>query len=64
MSFPDGENFLWRPTRADPPMCSYWDIVYGDIGMYDLAVMNDILDVHDENRARAEAANESNRDAM
>lgn len=49
-----GEEWLWRPWIAGK--CEYRHMVDGTLGLYDIAVMNDLLDVKDENDARAQAA--------
>lgn len=52
----EGEEWIMRPiTRG---LCKYESLLDGTIGLYDLARMNDALDVQDENEHRARKANE------
>jgi hypothetical protein len=36
--------------------CEYVHMIDGTLSLYDIAVMNDLLDVREENDARAQAA--------
>jgi hypothetical protein len=47
---PDGEGYLLRPVGAQ--MCRYESLLDGSIDLFDIARMNDWLDVENENRAR------------
>jgi hypothetical protein len=53
---PDDEGWLYRPMMRG--LCRYESLLDGSIGMVDLAVMNDLVDVQDENDARARRAAE------
>lgn len=47
---PDGEGWLMRPVARQ--MCRYESLLDGTLSLFDLARMNDFLDIEDENRAR------------
>lgn len=51
---PEDEDWLWRPMLAQ--MCTYMELTRGPLTLVDVAVMNDILDVKNENEARARQA--------
>ena len=53
-SAPDGQDWFYRPVERG--LCSYTDLIYGPITLYDVAEMNDIIDLMDENRARIDKA--------
>lgn len=53
---PDDEGWLYRPMMRG--LCKYESLLDGSIGMVDLAVMNDLIDVQDENDARARRSSE------
>lgn len=42
--------------------CEYVQMTNGSLSLYDVAVMNDLLDVKDENDARGRAATRAARD--
>lgn len=48
---PDGEGWLLRPVLRG--MCRYESLTNGALDLVDIARMNDMLDIDDENRARA-----------
>lgn len=52
---PDEEDWLWRPVANG--MCKYESVVDGTLSLYDIAVMNDILTVKQENEVRYMEAN-------
>ena len=56
---PDDEDWLWRPMLAR--MCTYLELTRGPLTLIDVAVMNDILDVKNENEARARMAADERR---
>lgn len=47
---PDGEGWLLRPVTRG--LCRYESLKDGTLDLFDMARMNDMLDVDDENRAR------------
>lgn len=53
---PDGEDWLLRPVVEG--MCRYESLKDGTIDLEDIAKMNDILDVKQENESRYIEANE------
>jgi hypothetical protein len=50
----DGEYWIMRPVLEG--LCNYESLVNGALDLYDVARMNEALDVRAENRARAEDA--------
>lgn len=53
---PDGQDYLMRPVLRG--MCRYESLLDGTLGLHDIALMNEALDVIDENSYLAqEAAN-------
>lgn len=50
MSLPGGEDYLLRPVIKG--MCKYESLKDGTLSLYDVALMNDALDVQDENERR------------
>ena len=46
-SLPDGEDWLLRPVLAG--MCRYESLLNGALGIADIALMNDALDVRADN---------------
>jgi hypothetical protein len=50
----DEEYWVMRPVLEG--LCQYESLIDGSIGMYDLARMNEAIDVRNENRARADDA--------
>ena len=56
----DGEGWLLRPVARQ--MCRYESLKDGTLDLFDIARMNEMLDVDDENRARvAEWVNKNGR---
>lgn len=55
MTMPGGEDWLLRPVIRG--MCKYESLRDGTIGLYDIALMNDALDVQEENERRFREAN-------
>ncbi|GHE75747.1 hypothetical protein GCM10019059_38900 [Camelimonas fluminis] len=51
---PDDEDWLFRPVLRG--MCRYESLVDGTRDLADVATINDVIDVQDENSRRAEAA--------
>jgi hypothetical protein len=45
-----GEDWLMRPILRG--LCKYESLLDGSIGLYDLSLMNEALDVEQENRRR------------
>lgn len=58
VNMPRGEDWLWRPV--DRGLCSYLDVVNGNLQIHDIAKMNDILAVREENESRARNAAKQN----
>jgi hypothetical protein len=56
VSLPGGEDYLLRPVRKG--MCRYESLKNGALSLYDVALMNDALDVHEENEFRYMEAKE------
>ena len=54
----DGEDWLMRPVGEG--MCKYESLLDGTLDLADIARMNDMLDVKDENQHRYRKANEDN----
>lgn len=52
---PDGEDWLYRPVARG--MCKYESLTDGTLSLFDIAKMNDVLDVMQENEARFRQAN-------
>ena len=60
VSLSDGKDWLMRP--AIEKMCRYESLKDGTLDLFDLAEMNDALDVKEENTRRAnKAAADANR---
>lgn len=55
-SMPDNEDWLFRPLVSTPPLCTLRELQDGTYGLSDVARMNDLLDVHEENRRRLDKA--------
>jgi hypothetical protein len=51
---PDKSDWFWRPV--EDRMCKYESLVDGTLKLVDVARMNDIISVREENAARAHAA--------
>jgi hypothetical protein len=51
---PDRSDWFWRPV--EDRMCKYESLVDGTLKLVDVARMNDIISVREENAARAHAA--------
>lgn len=47
---PDGEDWLYRPVSEG--LCKYESLIDGTLGIEDVAIMNDIIAVREENRFR------------
>lgn len=52
---PSGEDWLLRPAGAG--LCRYESLLDGTLSLYDVANMNDFLDVKAENERRYNEAN-------
>lgn len=52
---PDGEGWLFRPALKG--LCKYESIIDGTLTLEDIAVMNDLIDVDNENLRRYHEAN-------
>lgn len=55
----DGEDWLLRPVHAQ--MCKYESLLDGTLGLYDIMLMNEFLDVQYENQQRVERARPNGR---
>ena len=53
---PDGEDWVLRPCLEG--MCRYESLINGTLSLFDVARMNDALDVKAENERRYMAAQE------
>lgn len=53
---PGGEDWLLRPVLAG--CCRYESLIDGTLGLEDVALLNDALDVKDENERRYMKAKE------
>ena len=51
---PDGEDWLLRPALDG--LCKYESLIDGTLSLYDVACMNDALDVRAENELRRSEA--------
>lgn len=57
---PEGDDWLWRPVANG--MCKYESVVTpGALSLYDIAVMNDIITVKQENEHRLMEASRDER---
>lgn len=56
MGLPGGLDWMLRPVLAG--CCRYESLLDGALGLEDLALMNDALDVREENERRYMAAKE------
>jgi hypothetical protein len=54
ISLASGEDFLWRPVLAG--LCSYRDVSESQVDLYDVATMNELLDVKTANDRRVQEA--------
>lgn len=52
----EGLDWLYRPVVAG--MCKYESLIDGTLDLFDIAEMNDALDVQAENQARIQKASE------
>ena len=52
----DGEDFLFRPMVKG--YCTYKELIDGSLTLFDIAKMNDVIDVQNENEARMMKANQ------
>jgi hypothetical protein len=55
----DEEDWVMRPVIEG--LCQYESLIDGTLGLFDLARMNEALDVQNENEARAHEAMEDSR---
>lgn len=55
----DGEDWMMRPVLAG--CCRYESLVDGTLGLLDVVLMNEALDVRDENERRYMEAKERER---
>lgn len=53
----DGQDWLFRPFMRGK--CAYTDLFDGKLSLVDVARMNDLLNIADENEARARRAMEA-----
>lgn len=53
---PDNEDWLYRPVLKG--LVDYKDLKNGVVDLYDVAVLNDAIDVQEENEFRYYEANE------
>ena len=58
-TLPDGEDWLWRPYMRR--YCEYRELIDGTLSIEDVAMMNDLIDLYDENDARRQDAQEKAR---
>lgn len=56
---PDGEDWLYRPVSEG--LCKYESLIDGTLGIEDIAIMNDIIAVREENKFRYQDWIERNR---
>lgn len=54
VSLPEGEDWLLRPVLRG--CCRYESVIDGTLGLADIALLNDALDVQDENERRWQEA--------
>ena len=52
VSMPDGEDWLYAPAMASPPLCRLLELEDGTYQIEHVAKMNDLLTVRSENEAR------------
>lgn len=55
-----GEDWLMRPVLRG--LCRYESLLDGNLDLYDIARMNEALDVQDENERRLTLALQKNKD--
>lgn len=53
-SAPFGDDWFYRPVERG--LCTYTELVYGELSLFDVAEMNDIIALKDENARRVEEA--------
>ena len=51
-SLPDNDDWLFRPVTSMPPLCTLRELKDGTYHIEDVALMNDLLDLQEENRRR------------
>jgi len=51
---PDGLDWLFQPVQYG--WCKYESLIDGTLDLADIAAMNEAIAVHEENRARIQAA--------
>ena len=54
ISMPDNVGWMFRPMVEG--YCTYKDLIDGTLRLYDVAVLNDVIDVRNENDRRLEEA--------
>lgn len=54
MSLPSGEDWLLRPVLRG--LCRYESLIDGTLSLADVALLNDLLDVQEENERRYQEA--------
>lgn len=59
MSLPDAKDYVFRPVLRG--LCRYESLIDGTLSLYDIAEMNDAIDVLDENTWRASEAAKNGR---
>ncbi len=57
-TLPGGEDYILRPVDAG--MCTMAEIKTGHIDLYDIALMNDYIDMKADNNARIERWRQDN----
>ena len=57
MSFGDGTDWALRPVMRG--LCKYESLIDGTLDIYDVAVMNDAIDMEEENTRRIREANKN-----
>lgn len=56
VSMPDNDDYVMRPVIER--MCMYESLMNGTVDLLDIARMNDMIDVRNENESRYREANE------
>lgn len=54
MRLPDGLDWLLQPVQQG--WCKYESLIDGTLDLADIATINEAISVHEENRARLQAA--------
>jgi len=55
----NAEDWVLSPAMANPPLCSYLDLIDGSLDLCDIARMNEALSVRAENGWRMQRAIEA-----